>query len=105
MGIGAGYRSTLLDVGGGFEPYTFKQSAAVLNHAIQTYFPRAKLQGVKIIAEPGRYFVSEAFQPAATVIARRVNPSTSISVDGAVEDTKMDDIASTTGSHTRWRRT
>ena len=95
MGIAAGYRFTLLDVGGGFESHTFEQSAAVLNRAIQTYFPRAKQQGVKIIAEPGRYFVSEAFQLAATVIARRANPSTSITVDGAVEDTEMDDIAPT----------
>jgi ornithine decarboxylase len=95
MGIAAGYRFTLLDVGGGFESHNFEATAAVLNRAIQTYFPRAKQQGVKIVAEPGRYFVSEAFQLAANVIARRVSPSTSTTADDVIGDIEMDDIATT----------
>jgi len=88
MGIAAGYRFTLLDVGGGFESHNFEQSADVLNRAIQTYFPRAKQQGVKIIAEPGRYFVSEAFQLAVNVIARRA--STPAAVNDSIGDIEVD---------------
>ncbi|KAK7057321.1 ornithine decarboxylase [Favolaschia claudopus] len=69
MGSDVGYRFTLLDVGGGFEDALFEQAAAYLNDAIHTYFPdRADL---KIIAEPGRFYVSKAFTLATNIIARR----------------------------------
>ncbi|KAF8322616.1 ornithine decarboxylase [Clavulina sp. PMI_390] len=75
MGRDAGYRFTLLDVGGGFESPNFEATAGVLRRAIQEHFPFAKQQGVQIIAEPGRYFVAEAFQLATNIIARRVSPN------------------------------
>lgn len=90
MGIEAGYRFTLLDVGGGFESPNFEQTATVLSRAIQTYFPRAKQQGVQIIAEPGRYFVSEAFQLAANVIARRVSPVNGAPTEPAVGEIEIE---------------
>ncbi|KAK2467239.1 hypothetical protein APHAL10511_000788 [Amanita phalloides] len=69
MGKEAGYTFKLLDVGGGFEDELFEQAAEVLNLAINRYFPdRAS---IKLIAEPGRYFVSTAFRLAANIIARR----------------------------------
>lgn len=69
MGKKAGYEFTLLDVGGGFEDGSFETTASILKDAINRYFPNR--QNIKIIAEPGRYYVSKAFNLAANVIARR----------------------------------
>ncbi|CCA74256.1 related to ornithine decarboxylase [Serendipita indica DSM 11827] len=69
MGREAGYTFTLLDVGGGFEGERFEEAAAVLDQALQTHF--GDCPEVKIIAEPGRFYVSEAFTLAANIIARR----------------------------------
>ncbi|EIM90744.1 ornithine decarboxylase [Stereum hirsutum FP-91666 SS1] len=67
----AGYKFELLDVGGGFEDGNFEATAKVLREAVETYFPDRKREGIRVIAEPGRYFVSKAFSLAANVIARR----------------------------------
>ena len=73
MGKAAGYDFTLLDVGGGFEDATFERAAAILSDAIDLHFPvRDKL---RIIAEPGRYYVAKAFSIAVNVIARRAPPA------------------------------
>lgn len=69
MGREAGYTFNLLDVGGGFEDALFEQAAAVLTKAIDQYFPDRS--ALKIIAEPGRFYVSKAFKLAANIIARR----------------------------------
>ncbi|KAM5544080.1 hypothetical protein V8D89_002266 [Ganoderma adspersum] len=77
MGRQAGYAFTLLDVGGGFEDATFEATAQVLRDALERHFPardRAR-DGVRLIAEPGRYFVSKAFSLAANIIARRAPPA------------------------------
>jgi ornithine decarboxylase len=84
MGKAAGYDFTLLDIGGGFEDATFERAAALLKEAIQTHFPvRDRL---RIIAEPGRYYVSRAFSLAVNVIARRAPPS----VEGEQKDAEVD---------------
>jgi ornithine decarboxylase len=72
MGKEAGYTFGLLDVGGGFEDELFEQAASVLNQAIDQHFPDRR--NIRIIAEPGRYFVSKAFRLAASIIARRGAP-------------------------------
>lgn len=69
MGREVGYTFGLLDVGGGFEDGLFEQAAAVLTKAIDRYFPDRR--DLRIIAEPGRYYVSKAFRLAANIIARR----------------------------------
>ena len=69
MGKEVGYTFKLLDVGGGFEDSLFEQAATILNEAIDLHFPDR--QGLKIIAEPGRFYVSKAFRLAANIIARR----------------------------------
>ncbi|KAJ7713956.1 ornithine decarboxylase [Mycena maculata] len=69
MGTDAGYRFSLLDVGGGFEDALFEQAASCLTDAIDTYFPDQS--GMKILAEPGRFYVSKAFSLATNIIARR----------------------------------
>jgi len=71
IGKDAGYTLSLLDVGGGFEDALFEEAAAFLTRAIDRYFPNR--HGIKIIAEPGRYYVSKAFKLAANIIARRAS--------------------------------
>lgn len=62
----------VLDVGGGFESETFEASAKVLNQALEDYFPDpGNNSGLRIIAEPGRYYVATAFSLATNVIGRR----------------------------------
>lgn len=65
----AGYTFSLLDVGGGFEDDLFEQAARVLNSALDIYFPDR--EGIRVIAEPGRFYVSKAFSLATNIIARR----------------------------------
>ncbi|PIL28106.1 hypothetical protein GSI_09757 [Ganoderma sinense ZZ0214-1] len=77
MGRAAGYRFSLLDVGGGFEDATFEATALVLRDALERHFPardRAR-DGIRLVAEPGRYYVAKAFSLAANIIARRAPPA------------------------------
>ncbi|KAG8720042.1 hypothetical protein FRC08_001335 [Ceratobasidium sp. 394] len=69
MGADAGYCFSLLDVGGGFEDGNFEATAQVLRDALVRYFPDRI--GIRVIAEPGRFYVSSAFSLAANIIARR----------------------------------
>jgi ornithine decarboxylase len=62
-----GFEMHTLDVGGGFCGETFEAMAAVLSEALDVYFP----PHIRIIGEPGRYYVSTAFTIACHVIARR----------------------------------
>ncbi|TPX34241.1 hypothetical protein SmJEL517_g03068 [Synchytrium microbalum] len=70
-----GFNLSILDIGGGFpgrvtDGVTFPEIATVLRPALDTYFPAE--MGVRIIAEPGRYFVSSAYTLAVNIVARRV---------------------------------
>lgn len=82
MGQEAGYHFTLLDVGGGFESEHFEESAAVLARALRTHF--GDFSG-RFIAEPGRFYVADAFTLATNIIARR-GPEHSILEQEADED-------------------
>jgi ornithine decarboxylase len=62
-----GYDLKTLDVGGGFTSETFEEMASVLSKALDDHFP----PHIRIIGEPGRYYVSSAFTLACNVIARR----------------------------------
>ena len=62
-----GFNLKTLDVGGGFSSDTFEDMAHVLSAALDEYFPPS----VRIIGEPGRYYVASAFTLACNVIARR----------------------------------
>lgn len=64
---------TLLDVGGGFVHETFEPTAAVLSACVDSCFPLDSPNPVRVIAEPGRYFVSSAFTLAVNVVGRRVS--------------------------------
>ncbi|XP_014801960.1 PREDICTED: antizyme inhibitor 2 [Calidris pugnax] len=78
MGMELGYQMRLLDIGGGF-PGTedtrarFEEVAAVINSALDSYFPEGC--GVEVIARPGRYYVTSAFTFAASVTAMGEAPA------------------------------
>ncbi len=63
----AGFHLHTLDIGGGFGNDTFDVMAAVISQALDDHFP----PHVRVIGEPGRYYVSHAFRLACHVIARR----------------------------------
>lgn len=81
-----GFDLKVLDVGGGFCDDTFEEFAATLSEALDMYFPPP----IRIIAEPGRYYVSSAFTLAAHVIARR---------DVTLEKIDSDSTSSSTESY------
>ena len=62
-----GYNLKTLDVGGGFSGDLFESMADVLSTALDENFPST----VRIIGEPGRYYVASAFTLACNIIARR----------------------------------
>lgn len=72
-GTKLGFQMTLLDLGGGFpgnsgtEDY-FTEIACAVNRTLDEHFPD---QTVRIIAEPGRYYVASAYALATNVIASR----------------------------------
>lgn len=63
----AGFDLKMLDVGGGFVDQTFETFANALTEALDEHFP----PHIRIIGEPGRYYVANAFTLATNVIARR----------------------------------
>lgn len=87
QGLELGFHMSLLDLGGGWPGTTdpavsFEDMAQVVRGALDEYFPATGDQAtsVKIIAEPGRYYVASAFSLAVNVIAKKVlgtseNPS------------------------------
>ncbi|KAK4048835.1 Ornithine decarboxylase [Microbotryomycetes sp. JL221] len=103
VGAEEGFNFDLLDIGGGFEDGNFEAIAAVLREAIDQSFPLdAQGRGVRVIAEPGRYYVSRAFQLATNIIARRaardgINDETSM-MDG-VDDEQADDDSKPTAMY------
>lgn len=75
-----GHPMNLLDIGGGFPGHvstyqnnlTFENICSCLNTALDQHFPDGC--GVRIIAEPGRYFVAASHTLVTTVIAKRDQP-------------------------------
>lgn len=69
-----GINMTLLDIGDGFpgtpsEKISFQDISAELRASLDKLFPATS--GVKIVAEPGKFFVASAFTLATNVIAKR----------------------------------
>jgi len=74
LGKTIGFDFNLLDIGGGFPghvgaPITFEEIVAELKPTLDELFPAES--GVRIIAEPGRYFVASALTLVVNVIAKR----------------------------------
>lgn len=75
FGQGLGFKMTLLDIGGGFPgqdsaPIKFEEFAGVINRALAECYPVGC--GVRIIAEPGRFYVASAFTLAVNITAKRM---------------------------------
>lgn len=75
-----GFNMTLLDIGGGFPGTTqtiipFDDYVKVINQSLDIHFPEFDNNGMKskvrIIAEPGRYYVGSAFTLATNILAKR----------------------------------
>jgi ornithine decarboxylase len=67
-----GYNFTLLDIGGGFpgdKGKTINEVAQIINKALNDYFPD---EAVKVIAEPGRYYVASAFTLICNVHSKKI---------------------------------
>jgi ornithine decarboxylase len=67
-----GYEFNLLDIGGGFpgdKGKTIDDVALYVNQGLDCYFPD---KSVKVIAEPGRYYVASAFTLVCNVQSKRV---------------------------------
>ena len=62
-----GFTMHTLDIGGGFGHDNFDAFARVIGPALDHHFDRS----IRVIAEPGRYFVANAFTLATQIIARR----------------------------------
>jgi ornithine decarboxylase len=75
VAVDAGFKPTLLDIGGGFPgtdetTVTFKEIAFELNRALDEHFPEES--GVKIIAEPGRFFAAASHVLVTNVASKRL---------------------------------
>lgn len=69
-----GFHMDMLDIGGGFPGFTgpyvsFEEICNVVAESLDEHFPPEC--GVRIIAEPGRYFVASAFTLCTNIIAKR----------------------------------
>lgn len=92
VGESLGFKFTLLDVGGGFGGDNFVEIAGILRDSVEEHFPEK--EGVRVIAEPGRYFVAEAFEMATNIIARRgkgLSSSATAAAEGREEEMDMMD--------------
>ncbi|KAH8257852.1 hypothetical protein KR038_002136 [Drosophila bunnanda] len=66
-----GYDMDLLDIGGGFpgsDDGKFERISEIVNTSVERYFPDER---VKIIAEPGRFFVAAAYTLICKIHAKR----------------------------------
>ncbi|XP_055087072.1 ornithine decarboxylase isoform X2 [Periophthalmus magnuspinnatus] len=75
MGNELGFTMDLLDIGGGFPgsddvDLKFEEITAVINPALDKYFPVD--HKLKIIAEPGRFYVASAYTLVVNIIAKKV---------------------------------
>ena len=75
MALALGFNMRLLDLGGGYsgnltEGITMAAVAASLNSALEQKFPAA--DGVRVIAEPGRYFAEPGMTLHTRVFGKRV---------------------------------
>ncbi|XP_023984172.2 antizyme inhibitor 1-like [Physeter macrocephalus] len=67
-----GFTMNMLDIGGGLTGTEFQLEEVnhVISPLLDVYFPEGS--GIKIISEPGSYYVSSAFTLAVNIIAKKV---------------------------------
>uniref|UniRef100_A0A3Q2LMS5 Orn/DAP/Arg decarboxylase 2 C-terminal domain-containing protein n=1 Tax=Equus caballus TaxID=9796 RepID=A0A3Q2LMS5_HORSE len=86
-----GLTMNMLDIGGGFTGTAFQLEEVnhVISPVLDVYFPEGS--GIKIISEPGSYYVSSAFTLAVNIIAKKVVENDKLSC--GVEKTRSDEPA------------
>lgn len=75
-----GFQMEILDIGGGFpgiidfdnKSDLFYRMASVVNQSLDQNFPPDVYSNLKIISEPGKYFVASAFTLLTKVVGKRV---------------------------------
>jgi len=79
LGKEYGFKMSLLDIGGGFpggsdpkEKALFDDIAQVVQENLQINFPSSSFPNVRVIAEPGRYYVHSAFTLTMNILSKRV---------------------------------
>lgn len=80
-----GFDLKLLDIGGGFVGDSFSridEFSSSVNDSLDKYFPSDEFPELKVIAEPGRYFVASAFTLAVSIHSRKVSGF----ADGKIRD-------------------
>jgi len=76
VGANLGFSFHLLDIGGGYpgnKGTSIDKIAEVVNSALDEYFPDPEL--VRVIAEPGRFYVASAFILATNIHSKREVPN------------------------------
>ncbi|KAM8914048.1 ornithine decarboxylase isoform 1-T1 [Spinachia spinachia] len=74
MGDELGFNMNLLDIGGGFPgsdeaELKFEEITGVITPALDKFFPADT--GIKVIAEPGRFYVASAYTLVVNIIAKK----------------------------------
>ncbi|XP_060798676.1 antizyme inhibitor 1b isoform X2 [Neoarius graeffei] len=72
MGEELGFNMEILDIGGGFSgsEYQLKQTHAAIRPLLEAYFP--VMSGVRVIAEPGTFYMSSSFTLVVNVIGKEL---------------------------------
>lgn len=81
MARAMGFQVDTLDIGGGFERGSFAEAAKVVRLSLAHYFAG---DDIRVIAEPGRFMVSNAFTLATHVIAKRDGENPMIYINDGV---------------------
>ena len=90
---------SLLDLGGGFSDGTMARAAVAINAALDVHFPAA--DGVKVIAEPGRYFAESTHTLCCAVYGKRVRPQQEVGEDADTHQVRTCPTLTATSLHSR----
>lgn len=80
-----GYKFQILDIGGGYPGDSFtriNEFSGMINKSLDENFPTTDFPNLKIISEPGRYFVESAFSLVAQIHSRKVTKN----VEGKIQE-------------------
>jgi len=98
IGATEGFNLDILDIGGGFPGQflpqddtagiSFQAIADTLRPALDLYFPESS--GVRLIAEPGRFYATASHTLATSVIGRREPRGTRVSVNADTNELELE---------------
>lgn len=79
-----GFNFDFLDLGGGFPGDNFtkiNEFSVKINKALEENFPIRKFPELRIISEPGRYFVESAFTLVTSIHSRKISRNSDSSIE------------------------